>query len=91
MLMRPGDKWEVVIPPSLAYGTKGFSPNIPGDATLIFEMQLLSVPQAPRVRHAWSFRWLARVGLLQGFGMEPLGVNGPAQERCCVKSLTCSL
>jgi hypothetical protein len=43
MLMRPGDKWEVVIPPSLAYGTKGFSPNIPGDATLIFEMQLLSV------------------------------------------------
>ena len=42
-LMRPGDKWLVIIPPELAYGTRGSSPKIPPDATLVFTMQLLAV------------------------------------------------
>jgi|GEM_PF-262693 len=41
-LMRPGDKWLVIIPPELAYGTRGQSPRIPPNTTLVFTMQLLS-------------------------------------------------
>lgn len=40
-LMRPGDKWVVIIPPELAYGSRG-SPRIPRDATLVFMMELLA-------------------------------------------------
>lgn len=42
-LMRPGDKWLVIIPPELGYGTRGSSPRIPPDTTLVFTMQLLAV------------------------------------------------
>ncbi|MFI5337672.1 MAG: FKBP-type peptidyl-prolyl cis-trans isomerase [Opitutales bacterium] len=42
-LMRPGDRWVVIIPPELAYGTRGNPPTIPGNATLVFMMQLLAV------------------------------------------------
>jgi FKBP-type peptidyl-prolyl cis-trans isomerase len=41
--MRPGDKWLLIIPPELAYGRKGYAPTIPGDATLVFEVEVLSV------------------------------------------------
>ncbi|KXU36830.1 hypothetical protein AXK11_03280 [Cephaloticoccus primus] len=41
-LMRPGDKWLVIIPPELAYGTRGQSPKIPPNTTLVFTIQLLS-------------------------------------------------
>lgn len=44
-LMRPGDKWLVIIPPELGYGTRGQSPRIPPDTTLVFTMQLLSIEQ----------------------------------------------
>lgn len=40
-LMRPGDKWLVIIPPELAYGSMGRRPAIPRNATLVFMMQLL--------------------------------------------------
>ena len=39
-LMRPGDKWVVIIPSELAYGSRG-SARIPRDATLVFMMELL--------------------------------------------------
>jgi FKBP-type peptidyl-prolyl cis-trans isomerase len=42
-LMRPGDKWLVIIPPELAYGTRGSSPRIPPDTTLVFTIHLLSI------------------------------------------------
>jgi len=42
-LMRPGEKRLVIIPPELAYGTHGQAPVIPHDATLVFEIELLSV------------------------------------------------
>jgi FKBP-type peptidyl-prolyl cis-trans isomerase FklB len=42
-LMKVGDKWQLFIPSSLAYGDRGSGPLIGPDAVLIFEIELLSV------------------------------------------------
>ena len=44
-LMRPGDKWNVVIPPELAYGERGAGAQIGPNETLIFEIELLEVKE----------------------------------------------
>ncbi|MBN2646979.1 MAG: FKBP-type peptidyl-prolyl cis-trans isomerase [Thiotrichales bacterium] len=41
-MMKPGDKWEVVIPPELAYGEKGAGEMIGPNQTLIFTIELIS-------------------------------------------------
>jgi FKBP-type peptidyl-prolyl cis-trans isomerase len=42
-LMRPGGKGRLVCPPDIAYGVKGMPPVIPPGATLVFDVELLSV------------------------------------------------
>lgn len=41
-LMVEGDKWELYIPPELAYGSRGAGP-IPGGATLVFKMEIVKI------------------------------------------------
>jgi FKBP-type peptidyl-prolyl cis-trans isomerase FklB len=51
VLMKPGAKWQLFVPPELAYGATP-KPTIPGGSLLIFDVELLSVksgggPAAP--------------------------------------------
>jgi len=42
-LMPTGSKWQLFIPPDLGYGDRGAGADIPPDATLIFEVELVSI------------------------------------------------
>ena len=47
-LMKEGGKWELYVPANLAYGEQDIR-GIPGNSTLIFEIELLEVLEAPKV------------------------------------------
>jgi FKBP-type peptidyl-prolyl cis-trans isomerase FklB len=42
-LMPVGSKWQLFVPPDLAYGPSGKAPVIGPSSTLIFEVELLSI------------------------------------------------
>jgi FKBP-type peptidyl-prolyl cis-trans isomerase len=44
--MKVGGKALIVCPPDLAYGDEGRPPQMPGGATLVFDVELLDVPKA---------------------------------------------
>lgn len=43
-LMKEGDRFLFVVPPTLGYGAGGSPPKIPGDATLVFVIELHKIP-----------------------------------------------
>jgi len=45
-MMRPGDEWQIFLPPALGYGAKGAGPIPPG-AVLVFRIELIGVLPAP--------------------------------------------
>jgi hypothetical protein len=45
-MMKVGETAKLVCPPGLAYGDQGNAPNLPGHATLIFEIELVSAEPA---------------------------------------------
>ena len=42
-LMKPGAKWQLVIPSELAYGDRGAGQTIGPNATLVFDVELIKV------------------------------------------------
>jgi FKBP-type peptidyl-prolyl cis-trans isomerase len=52
-LMEVGSKWQLFIPPDLAYGEQGSAPAIGPNTTLIFELELLEISK-PAVGRAKS-------------------------------------
>jgi FKBP-type peptidyl-prolyl cis-trans isomerase len=47
-LMPTGSKWQLVIPSAMAYGERGAGADIGPNATLIFEVELVSIQEKPK-------------------------------------------
>eukprot|EP00037_Helgoeca_nana_P000654 m.22807 g.22807 ORF g.22807 m.22807 type:complete len:388 (-) comp10817_c0_seq1:31-1194(-) len=59
MLMHPGSKIEVTIPPQLGFGDAGVG-KVPGGAVLIFDIELHDVVGPPTGIFATTFEWVTR-------------------------------
>ena len=63
-LMRPGDTWELYIPASLGYGTRGAGASIPPGATLIFELELISLEEGSESWETNPWVWAGIVSIV---------------------------
>jgi hypothetical protein len=54
--MPVGSKWQLFLPPDLAYGERSMGPDITPNSTLIFEVELVSIkpPEKPAEKPAAS-------------------------------------
>jgi len=43
LMMKVGERRMIIIPPEMAYGTRGAPPRIPRDATLVFLVEVLAI------------------------------------------------
>ncbi|MCF6291948.1 MAG: FKBP-type peptidyl-prolyl cis-trans isomerase [Robiginitomaculum sp.] len=56
-MMRPGDKWQLTIPPELAYGSTGTpGGSIGPDETLMFDVELLKVLDISMQEYMQTYR-----------------------------------
>jgi peptidylprolyl isomerase len=64
MLMKEGDVWEVVLPADIAYGKVAKGLSIPAGATLIFELELVSVgePKESTIFKREYVMWILAIG-----------------------------
>ena len=47
-MMKTGSKWQLFVPPDLAYGKSGLGPRIPPNKVLVFDMELLAVEKGDK-------------------------------------------
>jgi FKBP-type peptidyl-prolyl cis-trans isomerase FklB len=86
-LMPVGSKWQLFIPADLAYGDRGAGADIGPGATLIFEVELLSIQdkskeKAPEQGRLRFFAWLAGAGWrLTTLGRPPPTIVDTFEER----------
>jgi FKBP-type peptidyl-prolyl cis-trans isomerase FklB len=53
-MMKTGSKWQIFVPPDLAYGRRGSGQRIPPNKVLVFEMELLAVEKGDQADQASS-------------------------------------
>ena len=63
MAMLLGEKADIVIKPKYAYGAVGSPPKIPGNATLIFTVELIKIDERQPTRWMMSDQELIQVAL----------------------------
>jgi FKBP-type peptidyl-prolyl cis-trans isomerase FklB len=47
-MMKAGSKWQIYVPPQLAYGRGGLGQKIPPNKVLVFELELLSIERGEK-------------------------------------------